>query len=53
MPAQCNPCSFGFAALEKRRVEAAFDGGVSTSDAGALLLGSAHRAIRLVSRFAR
>jgi hypothetical protein len=52
MPAQCNPESFGFASLGKRKVEAAFDGGVTTSDAGALLLGAADRAIRLVSRFA-
>jgi hypothetical protein len=52
MPAQCNPESFGFAALGKRKVAAAFDGGVSTSDAGALLLGATDRAIRLVSRFA-
>ena len=53
MPAQCIPVSFGFAALGKRKVEAAFDGGVTTSDAGALLLGATDRAIRLVSRFAR
>lgn len=52
MPAQCNLESFGFAALGKRKVEAAFDGGVTTSDAGALLLGAADRAIRLVARFA-
>ena len=52
MPARCNPESFGFAALGKRKVEAAFDGGVTTSDAGALLLGATDRAIRLVSRFA-
>ena len=30
----------------------AFDGGVITSDAGALLLGATDRAIRLIERFA-
>jgi len=43
---------FGFAPVEGRRVEAAFDGGAVTSDAGALLLGSVDRAIGLVQRFA-
>lgn len=38
--------------MEGRAVEAAFDGGLVTSDAGALLLGSADRAINLVGRFA-
>jgi hypothetical protein len=33
-------------------VEAAFDGGKVTSDAGALLLGAADRAVRLMDRFA-
>jgi hypothetical protein len=35
-----------------RRVEAAFDGGTITSDAGALLLGATDRAIGLIGRFA-
>ena len=52
MPTQCNLDLFGFAPVEKRRVEAAFDGGVCTSDAGALLLGAADRAIGLIGRFA-
>lgn len=52
MPTQCNPVSFGFAALGRRKVAAAFDGGVNTSDAGGLLLGATDRAIRLVKRFA-
>jgi len=43
---------FGFAPVEGRRVEAAFDGGTITSDAGALLLGATDRAIGLVGRFA-
>ena len=52
MSAQCNPDWFGFAALGKRKVVASFDGGVNTSDAGALLLGATDRAVRLVRRFA-
>jgi hypothetical protein len=43
---------FGFAAVDGRRVVAAFDGEAITSDAGALLLGETNRAIRLTSRFA-
>jgi len=38
--------------VEGRPVEAAFDGGLVTSDAGALLLGAADRAIGLTERFA-
>jgi len=38
--------------VEGREVVAAFDGGAITSDAGALLLGAADRAIGLVERFA-
>jgi hypothetical protein len=38
--------------VESRRVEAAFDGGAVTSDAGALLLGRADRAIWMFDRFA-
>ena len=47
-----NPTPFGFAPVEGRAVVAGFDGGAITSDAGALLLGAADRAIRLVGRFA-
>jgi hypothetical protein len=43
---------FGFAPVGGRRVEAAFDGGTITSDAGALLLGATDRAIGLIGRFA-
>jgi len=43
---------FGFAAVEGRRVEAAFDGGSISSDGGALLLGATDRALTLVDRFA-
>src|SRR6478735_7232171 len=53
MPTQCSADLFGFAPVERRRVEAAFDGGAVTSDAGALLLGATDRAINLVGRFAR
>jgi len=38
--------------VEGRAVEAAFDAGLVTSDAGALLLGATDRAIDLVDRFA-
>jgi hypothetical protein len=52
MPTQCNRDLFGFAPVEGRRVEAAFDGGDATSDAGALLLGATDRVIGLMRRFA-
>jgi hypothetical protein len=52
MQTECNPDLFGFAPVEGRRVEAAFDGGTMTSDAGALLVGAAERAIGLIDRFA-
>jgi hypothetical protein len=52
MPTQCSRDLFGFAPIEGRRVEAAFDGGEATSDAGALLLGATDRAIGLMRRFA-
>jgi hypothetical protein len=42
----------GFAPVEGRKVEAAFDGGAISSDAGALLLGASDRAIGLMGRFA-
>jgi hypothetical protein len=51
MPTQCNPGLFDFAPVEGRQVVGAFDGGVITSDAGALLLGATDRAIRLTERF--
>lgn len=52
MQTECIPSQFGFEAVERRQVVAAFDGGVMTSDAGALLLGATDRAVRLVERFA-
>ena len=50
MPTQCNPGTFDFGRVDSRRVEAAFDGGAITSDAGALLLGQVDRSIRLIER---
>ena len=52
MQTECSAERFEFAAVEKRAVVAGFDGGTITSDAGALLLGLADRAIGLVGRFA-
>jgi len=53
MPPECISDLFGFAPVEGRRVEASFDGGSITSDAGALLLGSTDRAIGLIDRLAQ
>src|SRR2546429_4523147 len=50
MPTECSADLFGFAPVEGREVVAAFDGGTITSDAGALLLGAADRAIGLMDR---
>jgi Transposase DDE domain group 1 len=52
MPAHCIPDRFRFEAVSGRRVEAAFDGGVVTSDAGGLLLGLCWKALALTRRFA-
>ena len=52
MPTECNPTLFEFAPVGGRTVVAPFDGGSITSDAGALLLGQADRAIGLIDRFA-
>src|SRR6516165_7449888 len=52
MPTECSAERFDFGSVEGRSVEAAFDAGLVTSDAGALLLGAADRAIDLVDRFA-
>lgn len=52
MPTECIPDLFGFEPVESRRVEAAFDGGRMTSDAGGLLLGRTARALGLIDRFA-
>ncbi len=52
MPTECSRDLFGYEVVEGRQVVAAFDGGQVTSDAGALLLGAANRAIGLVRRLA-
>ena len=52
MPTECSAESFEFGIVEGRPVEAAFDGGLVTSDAGALLLGATDRAIGMMDRFA-
>lgn len=53
MPTECSADLFGFEPVEGRRVEAAFDGGRLTSDAGGLLLGRTARALGLIDRFSR
>jgi len=52
MQTECSADLFGFARVDGRAVVAAFDGGKMSSDAGALLLGAADRAIGLIERFA-
>ena len=52
MPTQCISDQFEFEGFMGRRVVAAFDGGAITSDAGALLLREADRAIGLIDRVA-
>ena len=52
MPTECSAESFDFGTVEARAVVASFDGGAVTSDAGALLLGAADRAIDLMRRLA-
>src|SRR6266567_3367180 len=52
MPPECTAERLDFGTVDGRAVEAAFDAGLVTSDAGALLLGAADRAIDLVRRFA-
>jgi hypothetical protein len=51
MPTECISDLFGFVAVEGRRVEASFDGGSMTSDAGGLLLRATDRVIGLIDRF--
>jgi hypothetical protein len=52
MPTECIAEQFDFGTIEGRAVEAAFDAGLVTSDAGALLLRATDRAIGLMDRFA-
>ena len=52
MPTECSADCFDFGEVEGRAVEAAFDGGLVTSDAGALLLKATDQAIGLIERLA-
>jgi hypothetical protein len=52
MATECRQDLLDFVTVESRSVVGAFDGGVISSDAGALLLGAVDKAIRLVKRFA-
>jgi hypothetical protein len=52
MATECSAEQFDFGNVEGRPVVAAFDAGLVTSDAGALLLGATDRAIDLIGRFA-
>jgi hypothetical protein len=52
MPTECSAECFDFGIVEGRPVEAAFDAGLVTSNAGALLLGATDRAIGMMDRFA-
>src|SRR5258708_4549184 len=52
MPTECSAELFDFGMVEGRAVEAAFDAGLVTSEAGALLPGATDRAIGMMGRFA-
>ena len=52
MPTECSQDLFDFGTVGGRRIVGRFDGGLITSDAGAVLLGATNKAIRLVERFA-
>jgi len=52
MPTECSAEQLDFGRVEGRPVVAAFDAGLVTSDAGALLLGATDRAIDLMGRLA-
>jgi hypothetical protein len=52
MQTDCNTATFDFGVAEGRRIEARFDGGTLTSNAGALLLGKVDKALRLTERLA-
>ena len=52
MQTQCTAEQLEFGCIERRRVVAAFDGGLVTSDAGALLLKRTDEAIGLIDRVA-
>ena len=52
MATECSAERLDFGTVDGRAVEAAFDAGLVTSDAGALLLGATDRAIGMLDRFA-
>jgi len=52
MPTQCTQDSFAFGRVEGRSVVADFSGGTITSNAGALLLAQADRAVGIIDSFA-
>ncbi len=52
MRTQCNAEQLEFSSVGRRQVVAAFDGGMVSSDAGALLLGKTDAAIGLIDRLA-
>ena len=52
MPTKCSADLFGFTPVEGRKVVAGFDGGMMTSEAGAMLLGATDQQIRLIERLA-
>src|SRR5580700_1478981 len=52
MQTECSAKEMGFGRAGGRRVVADFDGGMVSSDAGALLLGETDKAIGLIDRFA-
>jgi hypothetical protein len=53
MQTDCSTTLFEFAPVEDRKVVAKFDGGTMTSNGGALLLGGADGAVRVVERVAK
>ena len=52
MPTQCTQDSFAFGRVEGRAIVADFSGGTITSNAGALLLAQADRAVGIIDSFA-
>ena len=52
MRTHCHPIETGYRGFGRRRVEAKFDAGQVTSDAGGLLLPEAVAAIRMMERVA-
>lgn len=52
MPTECSAKEITYGRAGRRRVVADFDGGMVSSDAGAVLLSETDRAIRLIARFA-